>query len=57
MALLKWPAFFSLQKKEYTLDPGNLLLFNPHDNHACEQINGKILDYRCINIQPEISSL
>ncbi len=42
------------KNREYTIEPGDLLLFNPHDNHACEQIDGKTLDYRCINIQPEI---
>jgi len=43
----------SCKNKDYTIEPGDLLLFNPHDNHACEQIDGKTLDYRCINIQPE----
>lgn len=44
------------KNKEYTIEPGDLLLFNPRDNHLCEQIDGKTLDYRCINIQPEIMS-
>lgn len=44
----------SCKSKEYIIEPGDLLLFNPRDNHACEQIDGKTLDYRCINIQPEI---
>lgn len=48
--------FLSCKNKEYTIEPGDLLLFNPRDNHACEQIDGKTLDYRCINIQPEIMS-
>lgn len=42
------------KNKNYTIMPGDLLLFNPHDNHTCEQIDDKALDYRCINIQPEI---
>lgn len=42
------------KSKEYTIEPGDLLLFNPHDNHTCEQIDGKALDYRCINIKPDI---
>ena len=46
----------SCKNKEYTIKPGDLLLFNPRDNHACEQIDGKTLDYRCINIQSEIMS-
>lgn len=48
--------FLSCKSKEYIIEPGDLLLFNPRDNHACEQIDGQTLDYRCINIQPEIMS-
>ena len=48
--------YLSCKNKEYTIAPGDLLLFNPRDNHTCEQIDGKALDYRCINIQPEIMS-
>ncbi|AET67905.1 DNA-binding domain-containing protein, AraC-type [Desulfosporosinus orientis DSM 765] len=48
--------YLSCKNKEYTIEPGDLLLFNPGDNHTCEQIDGKTLDYRCINIQPEIMS-
>ncbi|MFE6167246.1 AraC family ligand binding domain-containing protein [Viridibacillus arvi] len=40
--------------KEYVINPGDLLLFNPYDTHSCEQIDGKTLDYRCINVKPEI---
>lgn len=50
----KGQRFLFCQNKEYTIEPGDLLLFNPRDNHTCEQIDGKTLDYRCINIQPEI---
>ncbi len=52
----KGQRFLSCKNKEYTIEPGDLLLFNPHDNHTCEQIDGKALDYRCINIQPETMS-
>jgi AraC-type DNA-binding domain-containing proteins len=44
----------SCKNKEYTIGPGDILLFNPRDNHTCEQIDGKTLDYRCINIKPEV---
>jgi len=44
----------SCKNKNYIIRTGDLLLFNPHDNHTCEQIDGKPLDYRCINIEPEI---
>ncbi|MGG1068655.1 AraC family transcriptional regulator [Priestia megaterium] len=42
------------QGKEYIINPGDLLLFNPYDVHSCEQIDGKTLDYRCINMAPEV---
>lgn len=44
----------SCKNKEYTVGPGDLLLFNPFDNHFCEQVDNQTLDYRCINIKPEI---
>lgn len=46
----------SCKKREYTVEPGDLLLFNPRDNHTCEQIDGRTLDYRCINVPPETMS-
>lgn len=46
----------SCKNKEYVIGTGDILLFNPRDNHTCEQIDGKTLDYRCINIKPEIMS-
>lgn len=46
--------YLSCKNKEYTIEPGDLLLFNPRDNHTCEQIDGRPLDYRCINVQPEV---
>ncbi|WP_445490885.1 AraC family ligand binding domain-containing protein [Niallia sp. 03133] len=36
------------------MEAGDLVFFNPFDNHACEEIDNKILDYRCLNIKPEI---
>ncbi|MFP7731945.1 AraC family ligand binding domain-containing protein [Priestia aryabhattai] len=41
------------QGKDYIINPGDLLLFNPYDTHSCEQIDGKTLDYRCINVTPK----
>lgn len=38
--------------REYTIGPGDILLFQPGDNHACEQRSGE-LDYRAINISGE----
>ena len=39
--------------KEYDVSEGDLLLFNPRDNHYCGPINGEILDCRAVNINPE----
>lgn len=48
--------YLSCKNKKYAIEPGDLLLFNPGDNHTCEQCDGKTLDYRCINIQRETMS-
>lgn len=40
--------------EEYTLNSGDIIIFNPKDPHACKQIDGSKLDYRCINIESEI---
>jgi AraC-like DNA-binding protein len=44
----------SCKNKDYVIGTGDILLFNPLDNHTCEQIDGETLDYRCINIKPEV---
>lgn len=44
----------SCKNSEYNVGAGDLLLFNPFDNHTCEQLDNKSLDYRCININPEV---
>ena len=40
--------------KEYDLSAGDLVLFNPRDNHFCAPVNGEVLDYRAVNISKEI---
>lgn len=40
--------------KEYDLASGDLILFNPRDNHYCAPINGEILDYRAVNIEVDV---
>ncbi|MGL6199391.1 MAG: AraC family ligand binding domain-containing protein [Lachnospiraceae bacterium] len=40
----------SCKNQEYILKPGDVVLFNPGDNHACSQSDGGTLDYRGINI-------
>lgn len=32
--------------KEYDTSAGDLILFNPRDNHYCAPVNGELLDYR-----------
>lgn len=44
----------SCKNKEYTVKPGDLIMFNPRDNHTCEQIDKEPLDYRCINIKEDV---
>ncbi|WP_110113032.1 AraC family transcriptional regulator [Bacillus sp. CGMCC 1.16541] len=46
--------YLECKGEEYMINPGDLLLFNPYDIHGCEQIDGKTLDYRCINVKPEV---
>jgi len=42
------------KNKDYTIDAGDLLLFNPRDNHTCQQVDNKPLDWRSININENI---
>lgn len=39
--------------REYDLTRGDLILFNPRDNHFCSPMNGELLDYRALNIPVE----
>ena len=41
------------KNREYIINPGDIVIFNPRDIHSCEQVDGAALDYRCINIQPD----
>ncbi|MGI8317043.1 helix-turn-helix domain-containing protein [Halobacillus mangrovi] len=42
------------KNKEYEIGAGDFIFFNPLDNHACEAIDNDTLDYRCLNIKPDI---
>ena len=42
--------------REYDLRAGDLILFNPRDNHYCAPIGGELLDYRAVNISLEVLS-
>lgn len=44
----------SCKNQEYTITKGDVLLFNPGDNHACVQSDGGTLDYRGFNIAKEV---
>lgn len=44
----------SCKNQEYAIQKGDVLLFNPGDNHACVQSDDGTLDYRGINITKEV---
>lgn len=44
----------SCKDKEYVIEPGDILLFNPGDNHSCTQCDGKTLNYKALNISKEV---
>ena len=44
----------SCKNQEYTIHRGDVLLFNPGDNHACTQADNGTLDYRGLNITKEV---
>lgn len=46
--------WLSCKGQEYILKKGNIILFNPGDNHACAQSDNGTLDYRAINISKEV---
>lgn len=46
--------YLSCKNKEYTIGKGDLILINPMENHTCAQIDDRALDYRCLNVEPEV---
>jgi hypothetical protein len=44
----------SCKNREYTISRGNVVLFNPGDNHSCVQSDDGTLDYRGLNISKEV---
>ena len=40
--------------KTYDVRAGDLILFNPHDNHYCAPVDMEPLDYRAVNIDVEV---
>ena len=41
------------QNREYLVEEGDLLLFNPRDIHSCRQVGDRPLDYRALNVGPD----
>ena len=44
----------SCRNKDYSIECGNVVLFNPGDNHACVQSDDETFDYRGFNISKSI---
>lgn len=44
----------SCKNQKYEIRKGNILLFNPNDNHSCIQRDESFFDYRGLNIKKEI---
>lgn len=44
----------SCRNSDYIVSKGNIVLFNPGENHRCVQIDGSKLDYRGLNISKKI---
>lgn len=44
----------SCKNKEYNIERGSIVLFNPGDNHACVQSDNGTFDYRGFNISKSI---
>ena len=44
----------SCKNREYNLQAGDVVLFQPGENHACVQSDGGILDYRGLNLPESV---
>ncbi len=44
----------SCKNREYIIKKGNIILFNPGDNHACVQCDEGVFDYRGFNITRDV---
>lgn len=44
----------SCKNRKYVIKKGNIVLFNPGDNHACVQSDDGVWDYRGFNISKEV---
>ena len=50
----KGQRILSCKHKKYCIEKGNVVLFNPGDNHACVQNDGGTFDYRGFHISKNI---
>jgi AraC-like DNA-binding protein len=46
--------YLRCKNREYTIDSGDLLIFNPLDTHTCNQVDNRTLDWRCLNINEDV---
>lgn len=46
--------YLSCKNQEYVIQKGDIVLFNPGDNHSCVQSDEGTLDYRGFNITKEV---
>ncbi len=44
----------SCKNKQYVIERGSVVIFNPGDNHACAQSDGGSFDYRGLNISKNV---
>ena len=44
----------SCRDREYAIEEGSIVLFNPGDSHACVQSDEGTFDYRGFNISKEV---
>ena len=40
--------------EQYMVEPGDLVIFNPHAVHACRQVGEYPLDWRCLNVGAQV---
>ncbi|MGG1662179.1 helix-turn-helix domain-containing protein [Brevibacillus sp. NRS-1366] len=50
----KGKRYLICKNQEFITNAGDVIIFNPRDAHTCEQVDGKTLDYRSLNIPENI---
>lgn len=49
----KGKRYLVYKDQAFSLDEGDLIVFNPGDSHSCEQVDDRALDFRAVNIKPD----